>query len=70
MDKSKIALIGSIVIAVVVLAGAIYLTSKGQPLPAWLAGLVTAVGMVVATFVKPPGTPDQAKPDAPKDGAQ
>lgn len=56
MDKSKIALIGSIVIAVVVLAGAIYLTSKGQPLPAWLAGLVTAVGMVVATFVKPPGT--------------
>lgn len=62
MDKQKIGLIGVFVIVAIALVGAIVLTAKGIPVPAWLAGPLAIAGTGFGWLIKPPG-------DAAKDGA-
>lgn len=47
MDKQKIGLIGAIVIATLVIGGALYLTAKGLAVPPWLAALLGLVTWVL-----------------------
>lgn len=75
MDKSRIGLIGALVIGAIALVGGIVLAARGLPVPHWLASLLVLLAPINGAFAlyapvpsaspKPPGD----KPaDAPKDG--
>lgn len=58
MDTKKITLIGAIVLFVIALSGALFLTYKGVTVPAWLAVILTGLGWLVKSPLTPADNKD------------
>lgn len=62
MDTKRIGLIGTLLLGAIALVGAIVLSAKGIPIPAWLTALLTGLAWLAKS---PLGGDDEKKDGAP-----